>query len=336
MSTVELDLERRDCPICWGDNLRFERMVSGYRLEKCLDCGMVFSNPQHTLNSLDKIYEIKDDPYKYVELYERIHTPEIILEYEKVLQVLEARCPEKGRLLDFACAAGYFYERALARGWEAHGLDIGDWCKLATERRGVPNMHIGHLKEQNFPDGYFDVVVAAEVLEHLPHPKVDLAEIRRILKPHGILWVTVPNYQNLAIILNRCKFSLNTPPQHINYFTPKTLRTLMQHTGYEVKEMFSGGGLNWENIIGKEIESEILDAYDPDAFKTCSEEERLVQLDGLRSAPPRPAPEPAPEPVRTGWKKWVYPIYEQVFNRWAKVGMGLLCVAHRPPGDFPG
>ncbi len=309
-------MRRVPCPVCWGQETCFERLLAGFRLERCSSCGMVFVNPQYTEEKLGEIYSVKEDPMKFVDLYARIHTPDVLAEYDRALDRIEALVPAKGRLLDFACAAGYFHETAIRRGWEGHGVDLGQWTKLAADRRGLPNLHVGLLKDMGFPEGHFDVVNATEVLEHLPRPKDDLAEIRRVLRADGILHVTVPNYQCLAILVRRNLFSLNAPPQHINYFTPKTLTLLLEQSGFQVLQLSSGGGLNWENIIGREIESDILDAYRPDA-------------EG--EAPP---PEQAPRSPSL-LKKLVYPAYQRLFNEWAKVGIVLQAFARRPAGDYP-
>ncbi|MCH7916171.1 MAG: class I SAM-dependent methyltransferase [Deltaproteobacteria bacterium] len=55
----------------------------------------------------------------------------------------------------------------------------------------------GRLENAGFTDGLFDVVCLNHVLEHLPDPQVTMREIKRILKPDGIVYITVPNTRSL-------------------------------------------------------------------------------------------------------------------------------------------
>jgi SAM-dependent methyltransferase len=182
-------------------------------------------------------------------------------DYEQRLDFLEQLLPSQGRLLDFACGAGHFFERAQARGWDAHGTEIGAWASDAARQRGLRNLHIGKLRDLHFPDASFDIVHAAQVFEHLANPNTELAEIRRILRPGGILYVDVPNYHTIPIMLRRDDFMLNTPPQHVNYFSPANLKLLLESGGYSRVRLSSAGGLKWENLLGRPVTSEIQDAY---------------------------------------------------------------------------
>ena len=192
-------------------------------------------NPRCTAEHLDEIYTVRDEQ-ELIDLYARIASPGIIAVYDEKLEHIERRIPGKGRLLDFACAAGYLFEQAQIRGWDAHGCDVGVWAGRAAEERGLKNMHIGELKSLGFPDNHFDVVYASQVFEHLLNPMEDLAELTRILKPGGLLYVEVPNYFTLPIILGKDDFMLNEPPQHINYFTPGTMIKMLQNGGVDPSE----------------------------------------------------------------------------------------------------
>jgi SAM-dependent methyltransferase len=273
-------------------------------------------NPQYTSESLANLYRDKDSA-EMIPLYSQIASPSVVQGYQRTLDLLEQHVPEKGRLLDFACAAGYFMEEAGKRGWEAHGVDIGEWTKEAAAARGVSNLHVGTLHDLNFPDHFFDVVYAAQVFEHLPEPKADLAEIRRILRPGGLLYVDVPNYRTLSIVFGRDDFFLNDPPQHINYFSPSTLRALLNNSGYRPVRMISGGGLKWENLFGREVKSDIADAYRGRARTTES---------------PAPAAASAPQrKVRHKLKGLVVStVIKPIFYNWLKVGMLLVALARRP------
>src|SRR5262249_26122198 len=126
----------------------------------------------------------------------------------------------------------------------------------AARRRKVPHFHQGLLSDQHFPDEWFDAVCAQQVLEHLPDPARDLAEIRRVLRPGGVLYVNVPNYRCLSILLGRDDFELNWPMEHVNYFRPGTLRKLLDRCGFDVLRTSTFGGVKWENIVGKPTQSD--------------------------------------------------------------------------------
>ncbi len=311
------DRVRVPCPLCGGSASRAERALNGFHLERCTGCGFVFCNPQMTDEALNQLYAGKDIE-KTVQLYSNIASPSVIEEYDRTLSWLETLVPAKGRLLDFACAAGYFFERALQRGWDAHGSDLGEWAAAAAQARGLRNMHVGALADLKFPDGHFDVVYAAQVFEHLPRPKTELAELRRILKPGGLLYVDVPNYHTLPIMLGKDDFELNMPPQHINYFTPGTLSRLLDDGGFVQVRTRSNGGLKWENLVGRRINSDILAAYDHEAATDAGQAAAFVHTQPKPSVASR-----VKRIVRDG-------VVDPLLYKGMKVGMNLVAVARRP------
>jgi len=230
--------------------------VVGYRLERCESCDLVFVNPRPSQDSLSRLYREKS-PERQAEFYAQTVSPAQIAEYDRILAELIALLPGCGRLLDVGCAGGYFMQRATHAGFEAHGIDLAPWVEALAIRRGVANVRTGLLRDVRFPDSSFDVVHASQVLEHIPQPVEELAEIRRILRPGGLLYINVPNYQCLSIVLGRDDFELNTPPEHVAYFTPRTLARLVSSAGFGVVRTASYGGLKWENLLGRPIRSEI-------------------------------------------------------------------------------
>jgi ubiquinone/menaquinone biosynthesis C-methylase UbiE len=108
------------------------------------------------------------------------------------------------RTLEVACGRGGFV-RALARkGADAVGLDfsraalkIGRERSLNFEEESRAAFVQGDAHLLPFPDGYFDVIVSCETIEHLPQPEKGVGEFHRVTKPGGILFLTTPNYFNL-------------------------------------------------------------------------------------------------------------------------------------------
>lgn len=79
--------------------------------------------------------------------------------------------------------------------------------------------------EMPFQDDYFDVVIFAEVLEHLlaSPPKI-LREIRRTLVPHGKLTISVPN---IAALYQRIRLLIGMSPLSVGHFHEYTMRELV-------------------------------------------------------------------------------------------------------------
>ena len=309
------DIVNVRCPLCGGDKHRFERTVRGYTLVRCEGCSLVFVNPQPSFTSLMTIYQDKEDPEQLISLYADLATDAVLAEYDRKLEQLELMLGGKGKILDFACAAGYFLERATDHGWDACGVDISDWAKKAAEKRGLHNVYIGHLADLNFPDHHFDVVYAAQVLEHLQEPIDTLREIYRILKPGGILYVDVPNYQTIPIKAGKDDFYLNAPPQHINYFTPHTLQQLLEKSEFIIDCMTSEGGLKWENLFNRPITSDIADAY-----RKHDHSSNASQIAGHSNLG---------EKLLPMVKSILRPFVKGVLYDRAKVGITLVAISHR-------
>ena len=307
-------LIRVPCPVCGGARARPERVIRGYALERCAECGMAFVNPQVPPQGLAELYEERGDPEGLIAWYARVTDAAKLDEFDQILRQLESALPGRGRLLDFGCGPGYFLERASRRGWEAHGVELGAWAEEAARRRGVANFHRGCLAEQRFPDGWFDVVCAQQVLEHLPTPRADLAEVRRALRPGGLFYANVPNYRCLSILLGRDDFELNWPMEHVNYFRPPTIRRLLKACGFQVLHTGTFGGLKWENLLGR---------------PTASPESRARRGQLAHAGPPVREGPPAPQRLHPV-KRLLFPVVKKVLYQWAQVGMNLEIIARKP------
>ncbi len=100
-------------------------------------------------------------------------------------------------ILDAGCGTGGFI-RFLARerpAWQVTGVDASDLaCGLARERTKASIVQ-ANLERLPFADGSFDAVVTADVLYHVEDDRQALREIRRVLRPGGIVVYNVPAYR---------------------------------------------------------------------------------------------------------------------------------------------
>ncbi len=153
------------------------------------------------------------------------------------------------KVLDIGCRDGtltsYF-----AKGNDVLGLDIDTkMLALCKKKLGIRTRVIDLHGDWNLKEK-FDVVVAAEVLEHLYYPDIICKKVADVLKPGGIFIGSVPNAYNIK---NRIRYLFgiqkNTPLEdrtHINQFSYKILRETFKKSFREVKLMGIATGIGAE------------------------------------------------------------------------------------------
>jgi ubiquinone/menaquinone biosynthesis C-methylase UbiE len=92
----------------------------------------------------------------------------------------------------------------------------------------------GDIQRLPFPDGAFDCVIASEVLEHLPDDRGALAELTRVLRPGGILAVSVPRTGPEALCWALSRQYRNTPGGHVRIYRRRPLRRMVARAGFRV------------------------------------------------------------------------------------------------------
>ncbi len=110
--------------------------------------------------------------------------------FEKHLRSL----PPKAKVLDAGCGTGHNsrYALSLRPDLKMTGLDIDPSFKKQVPKgvAFVPG-DVNHLK---FKDGSFDAIVCFHLIEHLPDPRRAVAELRRVLKKGGLVFVEAPHW----------------------------------------------------------------------------------------------------------------------------------------------
>jgi SAM-dependent methyltransferase len=87
------------------------------------------------------------------------------------------------------------------------------------------------------PSDQFDLVVLAHVLEHLPEPREALREVARVLKPGGVFYCMIPNYESLATRALGADWPGFDLPRHLYCYSPATVSKLMSECGLRVERV---------------------------------------------------------------------------------------------------
>ena len=149
-----------------------------------------------------------------------------------------------GRVLDIGCAFGFFLDVASENGWETYGVEISEYAARHIGDRH--NVSIGELSEAKFPDNSFDLITLWDVIEHVANPPELLAESHRILKEDGLLFVNLPNKDDLFLKVKSTLYRLMGGrairlrghfTHHIYYFSPRTIERLLSQCGFRIVKM---------------------------------------------------------------------------------------------------
>lgn len=201
--------------------------VGKERIVKCKNCGLIYVNPQIDREEIIEGYSSADESTYVNEKDSRIET------FKKCLEEIEKYQKTPGTLLDVGCAAGLFLEVASKKGWKVDGVEPNRWLADWGNKNLGLNIKSAPFEECGFKDGSYDVVTFWDVLEHLADPKKSLIESARILRRGGYLVINYPDIGSWLARLFGKKwwFILSV---HLYYFTPVTIRRILEESGYEV------------------------------------------------------------------------------------------------------
>ncbi len=156
----------------------------------------------------------------------------------RLLQTLNKYCKPGETVLDLGCGGGgKFTAWSKAAGFEAIGMDISKKA-VAMAQREYPDGNFKTLNtDGSIPaaDKTFGAVWCSEVIEHIMEVDDFLKEVRRVMKPGGILIITTPYHgfiKNLFIVLFKFHRHFNVLGSHIRFFDKHSLASSFERTRF--------------------------------------------------------------------------------------------------------
>lgn len=225
------------CPACDNHQLQTLKKYQKAFLTKCMNCSFVFSGKKPSYGELAAYYE----NYSYSDQY--YSSPLTRIRYFQILETLE-KYRKNNRILDVGCGNGDFLMAAREKGWDCWGTEFSLAAVNLCKSKGLNVLH-GSLEELAGQLPEFDVVVSIEVIEHINNPKKETELIYKLLRPMGLFYVTTPNFNSIMRIILKNKFDIIVYPEHLGYFTPLSLTTLMRSSGFKkIKTTTTGFSFN--------------------------------------------------------------------------------------------
>jgi SAM-dependent methyltransferase len=147
--------------------------------------------------------------------------------------VVRAIPTERASVADLGCGSGVILSEILMMKplWTGRGLDISreavSYARRLALHKGVAqraDFGAGNITHLPYPDESLNLIIASEIIEHMPEPELVVSEIRRVLKPGGQLILTMP-------------LESHTPGHIHTLSNQEDLRILCERAGLKVRRL---------------------------------------------------------------------------------------------------
>ncbi len=222
----------RNCPICEaGEQYRiFYRGRTTLPVQPviCKSCGLVFINPMYA--NAEKEAQAPSPralhrPVRSGRPIQRAHERELRAA-RRFLGLVRPYLKPGDRVLDIGCGDGALVRTLQEFGAVPMGIDLDpEGAEFVERTYGIPVV-VGPFETSDLAEGQFDAIVATHVIEHVFEPVEAMHQIRRLLKPKGLVVLETPNILRPKVGFRRL-FSV----PHNYYFSPRTLCLALGRAG---------------------------------------------------------------------------------------------------------
>jgi SAM-dependent methyltransferase len=243
-----------DCPACGGKKYDAQFEKTGFTLVLCRECGTLFVNPRPPGRLLNDFYTRSRSASFFVHDFfkpvaearrEKIFRPRA----EYIRDTLSEK--SKGVIGDIGAGFGLFLEE-LRKLWPAArmvaiepSMEEVEICK----EKGLETVPCA-LEDVEGWDGRFDLLTSFELFEHLYSPDEFLKKIWQLLRPGGHLFLTTQNGEGFDIQILWEKSKSISPPVHLNFFNPGSMKRLLEANKFTVERVDTPGKLDWDIVEG--------------------------------------------------------------------------------------
>lgn len=259
--------EFSNCLLCNSTKLKpLDRYRKDF-LVQCGNCDFVFSNKIPTQQQLLDYY----GKYPIAESLSAITAKR----YDEWLETFES-FRKTNNILDVGCGDGYFLQSAKAKGWNVFGTEFTSRQVENCKSKGI-TMHSGVLDVTNYEPEFFDVIVSIEVIEHINNPNDELKKFNTLCRKGGAVYVTTPNFNALSRNYLKDKWNILAYPEHLSYYTKKTLSFVFERNGFKIHD-FQSTGISLKRIAQSTSSAANLESNADENFRTKAEEKFVFKM----------------------------------------------------------
>ncbi len=248
-----------DCPACGSQGKPYLEKNS-FKYQTCPTCDSFYVSPRPPIEQFEAYYVDSPSTKYWVEYFFK---PMIDARRVKMFQprakFLADRLDNDGLTIgDVGAGFGLFLSelKKIRPNNSLVAIEPSvDMSKLCREEglEVIPSL----LEEITDKVEFFDVLTAFELFEHLNDPRDFVQKIHGLLKPGGTFLFTTLNGLGFDIQMLQEKSKSISPPHHLNFFNPNSVKVLLKNCGFDHVEVETPGILDWDIVEGMHKNEEV-------------------------------------------------------------------------------
>lgn len=226
---IKWQIEEVCCPLCRRNDKLELHTFGPFKIHKCISCECYYLSPRPIESDLLELYksdmyyedENIDQGYEDYSMEEKgIHKTN-----DKRVKLIAGLTSGK-KVLDVGAALGFTVAHFHDRGFDAWGCEVSDAAFKRMDDSVKP--YIFHGDISSMPPDRFDVITCFDTIEHIYNQKEFISQVCKRLKPRGYFIMTTPIVDYLMNKIQGKRWLSYKVPQHIIYFSRKSVRQLFE------------------------------------------------------------------------------------------------------------
>lgn len=204
---------------------------------------LLVTSPQPEVSEIGKYYESEEynshsNEAKSIfdKVYEFVKTINLKSKYS-IIESSKLNTQSSKTVLDIGCGAGDFLNFCKNKGWSVSGVEPTDKAREISESK-LDIKVSSDLSLNHFQDSSFDVVTMWHVLEHRYDIMETIAELKRIVKPGGLIIIALPNYKSYDAQFYKQYWAAYDVPRHLFHFTKKTIDIIFTKNNLKLSKIY--------------------------------------------------------------------------------------------------
>lgn len=244
---MKLSEKMSSCPVCSAPVALWKKKeVDGtiFTIDRCVSCDFAFVNPKPTFEFLMDYYAAGSGDPQVGEGVEDVlrgeaEYPNSTLDAGRLVRTIQTLSgPAAGKkFLDVGCGYGFFSREAVRAGFDVSAIELSEnGRRIAAELAGVrpaPYSFEEYVREP----GSLSAILMSQILEHVLDINAWIQKAHDLLAIGGVLAVALPNFASLFRVVMQENEPYICPPQHLNFFSKKSLSKLLEKHGFKVEDV---------------------------------------------------------------------------------------------------